>query len=373
MILRSLSLIDFKNIQEADLVFSEGVNCMVGKNGAGKTNLLDAIHYLAFCKSASNPVDGQNIREGRPFFVVQGTFEEGSESYELTCSMERNKKKRFRKERREYDRLADHIGRFPAVLIAPFDLGLVQEGSEKRRRFLDGIISQYQHSYLQDLLRYNRALSHRNALLKRAQRGEERPEEELELWEERMSDRGERIREARKAFLAAFIPIFRSFHERIAGEEQVSLEYIPSGEGELREEFRQHREKDLVLGYSSTGPHREDLRFRIRGSALKKFGSQGQQKSYVLALKLAQYAFIRDALNTHPVLLLDDLFDKLDQERMKALLELVTGEGFEQVFVTDTDQGRLEEALEGVEKECRFFSVQEGKVIPWNMETTNAL
>ncbi len=373
MILRSLSIIDLRNIPEAELEFAEGVNCLVGKNGAGKTNLLDAVHYLSFCKSALNPVDSQNIREGRPFFVIQGRFEGGGESYDLICSTERNKRKRFKKDRREYERLADHIGRFPVVLIAPFDLGLVQEGSEKRRRFMDGVISQYDHAYLKDLIAYNRALSHRNSLLKRAQRSGEDPSEEAELWEERMSDVGERIREARKAFVEEFVPTFKRIHERFAGDDQVSLEYRPSGEEGLREELRSYREKDVALGYSSIGPHKEDLRFRIKGKALKKFGSQGQQKSFVLALKLAQYRFIKRTLGTTPILLLDDLFDKLDQERTRDLLELVSEEGFGQILISDTDKNRLEKALEGYGREVRYFEVNEGQVRPWNMETTNAL
>lgn len=372
MMLRSLSLIDFKNIPEADLHLSEGVNCFVGRNGAGKTNLLDAVHYLSFCKSALNPVDAQNIREGRPFFVIQGRFEEGEEHYELVCSMERNKKKRFKKDRREYDRFADHIGRFPVVLIAPFDIALVLEGSEKRRRFMDGIISQYDHDYLKALIRYNRALSHRNALLKRAQREGKELGEELDIWEEQMSETGETIRQGRERFVSAFVPTFQRLHQRIAGADDVSLEYRHYGEDELSKALQEARKKDLVLGYSSVGPHKEDLRFRIRDLNLKKFGSQGQQKSFVLALKLAQYRFVQETLGTAPILLLDDLFDKLDSERMKALLELFSEEGFGQILITDTDRERLEEALTNVGREVRFFEVREGNVRPWNTVTTSA-
>jgi DNA replication and repair protein RecF len=373
MILKSLSIVDLRNIAEAELELSEGVNCFVGRNGAGKTNLLDAVHYLSFCKSALNPVDSQNIREGRPFFVIQGRFEEGGANYDLICSVEKNKRKRFKKDRREYERLADHIGRFPVVLIAPFDLDLVLEGSEKRRRFMDGVISQYDHAYLEDLIDHNKALSQRNALLKRSQRTGEDPGEEAELWEQRMSDTGARIREARERFLDDFVPTFQAIHQRFAGEDEVSLEYRSSGELPLSERLREQRDKDLVLGYTSVGLHKEDLRFRIRGQALKKFGSQGQQKSFVLALKLAQYRFVRDRLGVTPVLLLDDLFDKLDQERMKDLLETVGDEGFGQILISDTDRERLRSALEGYGKEVRYFRVEQGSVHAWNMETTNAL
>lgn len=372
MILRSLSLIDFKNYSEASLELTEGVNCFVGPNGSGKTNLLDAVHYLSFCKSSINPIDSQNIREGRPFFLVKGEFEENGEDNELYCSMERNKKKRFKKDRREYERLADHIGRFPIVLIAPFDLDLVREGSEKRRRFMDGVISQYDHAYLLDLIRYNKALSHRNALLKRAQKHGERPMEELELWEEQMCDTGERIREARQRFVDAFVPIFRQMHGRIVVDgEDVGLSYKRSVEGGLREELERVREKDLVLGYSSSGPHREDLIFELGGDPLKKFGSQGQQKSFVLAMKLAQFHFVKDALGIVPILLLDDLFDKLDRERMKGLLELVSEEPFGQILITDTEKERLDASLAELPQEVRFFEVNAGKLNPWNAEATN--
>ena len=373
MILRSLSIVDLRNIAEAELELSEGVNCFVGRNGAGKTNLLDAVHYLSFCKSALNPVDGQNIREGRPFFVIQGSFQDEEGRYDLICSVEKNKRKRFKKDRREYERLADHIGRFPVVLIAPFDLDLVLEGSEKRRRFMDGIISQYDHAYLKDLIEHNRCLSQRNSLLKRAQRSGEDPTEELELWEERMSSTGARIREARERFVEAFVPIFQGIHDRFAGDDEVSLEYRPSGALPLSERLKEQREKDLVLGYTTVGPHKEDLRFRIRGHALKKFGSQGQQKSFVLALKLAQYRFVKDKLGITPVLLLDDLFDKLDQERMEKLLRTVGDEGFGQILISDTDKERLASALEGYGKEVRYFRVEQGSVSSWNMETTSAL
>ncbi len=373
MILKSLSIVDLRNISEAELQLSEGVNCFVGRNGAGKTNLLDAVHYLSFCKSALNPVDGQNIREGRPFFVIQGRFEEEGDHYDLICSVEKNKRKRFKKDRREYDRLADHIGRFPVVLIAPFDLDLVLEGSEKRRRFMDGIISQYDHTYLKDLIDHNRALSHRNALLKRAQRSGEETSEEMELWEEQMSSTGERLRIARERFLEEFVPIFQSIHERFAGEDRVSLEYRPSGELPLADRLREQRDKDLVLGYSTLGLHKEDLSFRIRGHALKKFGSQGQQKSFVLALKLAQYRFVRKRLGITPILLLDDLFDKLDQDRMNGLLGTVGEEGFGQILISDTDQDRLAAALEGYGKDVRYFRVEQGSVSSWNTERTSVL
>ena len=373
MVLRSLSVIDLKNIPEADIELSEGVNCFVGRNGAGKTNLLDAVHYLSFCKSILNPIDSQNIREGRPFFFIQGGFEDETDRYELTCSMERNKKKRFKKDQREYDRLADHIGRFPIVMIAPFDLDLVREGSDKRRRFMDGIISQYDPQYLRDLIRYNRALSHRNALLKNIQKKGQRSSEELEIWEEQMSETGERIRTARGRFVDDLIPVFQKIHAHITEEEEeAQLEYRRSGEGGLQQELQQEREKDLLLGYSSTGPHKEDLRFMIGGSALKKFGSQGQQKSFVMAIKMAQYRFIHKALNVRPILLLDDLFDKLDNERMERSLDLVAGEDFGQILITDTDKERLEHAMESIGGEGRFFRVEAGKVGPWNMETTNA-
>lgn len=238
---------------------------------------------------------------------------------------------------------------------------------------MDRIISQYDHRYLQELLRYNKALAHRNALLKRSQRTGDTPGEELELYEERMSEAGRRVRDGREAFVASFVPTFRAIHERIANEDEVSLEFRPSGSEDLMKVLQENREKDLVLGYTSLGPHKEDLRFGIQGANLKKFGSQGQQKSFVLALKLAQYRFIHEALGKRPVLMLDDLFDKLDGERMKKLLELVSEEEFGQILISDTEKDRLENVLADSGKEVRSFEVQEGKVRPWNTETTSAL
>jgi len=348
MFLERLHLLNFKNYADYEAVFSERINCFVGPNGTGKTNLLDAIHYLSFCKSYFNPIDSQNIKHDEGFFMVQGFFKNKQDLSEIYCALKRNQKKVFKKNQLEYERLSEHIGQYPLVMITPSDSDLVQGPSELRRKFLDGIIAQYNRGYLEKLIAYNNALRQRNVLLKHFAETKVFDSESLEVWDNMLSMHGDGIHAIRIEFLKEFIPLFNRYYQFVSNSrEEASLSYVCSYESSsLHTALLSSLARDRHLGHTAIGPHRDDLDFKLNGFALKKYGSQGQQKSYLIALKLAQYEFIRDRKNTLPLLLLDDVYDKLDAERFGKLLEKVSGEGFGQVFITDTHAERIKVAIE---------------------------
>lgn len=364
MILQSLSILNYKNIEEAELQFSPKVNCFIGRNGEGKTNLLDAVYFLSFCKSNGNPTDAQCIRHGEEFFVLQGHYlAENGEVEEIYCGLKRGRKKSFKRNKKEYQRLSDHIGYIPLVLVSPADSGLIAGGSEERRRFMDVVISQYDREYLQHLQNYQKALLQRNALLKQ----EEEPDPELlGLWEEVMAQSGERIYASRKAFIQEFIPIFQDFYGQISQErEQVTLHYVSHGDrGPLLPTIRNGRDKDRIMGYSLHGVHKDDLEMMLGDYAIKREGSQGQNKTYLIALKLAQFRFLQRAgRQTVPLLLLDDIFDKLDSERVEQIVRLVAGDHFGQIFITDTNRDHLDRILDRIGQEHAIFQVENGQII----------
>jgi DNA replication and repair protein RecF len=364
MFLKHLSLINFKNYSEFEAKFSEKINCFVGKNGMGKTNLLDAIHYLSFCKSYFNPLDSHNIKHGEGFFVIQGVFDRFGENVEVYCGLKRNQKKVFKRNKKEYERLSEHIGQFPLVMISPNDSELVNGASDVRRRFLDGIISQYDKVYLDKLISYTQVLKQRNALLKHFHESRSFDSETLEILDEQIALYGRSILEIRSAFLKQFIPLFNVHYKHISdSREDVALEYLGSLEGkEYKTALMTSLARDRALHYTTVGPHKDDLEFTINGHSLRKFASQGQQKSYLLALKLAQFEFIKEQKNTKPLLLLDDVYDKLDEERFTRLLEMVSSDAFGQVFITDTHPDRMNELLNQKRIEHRIFLVENSLV-----------
>ncbi|HRZ75889.1 MAG TPA: DNA replication and repair protein RecF, partial [Bacteroidales bacterium] len=327
MYLKQLRLSNFKNIPEEVLSFSPKLNCFVGGNGEGKTNLLDAIYYLSFCKSYFNAIDTQVIRHGEEGFILHGRYSRnGDREDEVSCQLGRSLRKQFRFNAREYDRLADHIGRIPLVMISPYDRDLINEGSEVRRRYVDSVISQFDPRYLDELITYNKALGHRNALLRRFAESRTFNEESLMLWDRQMSGPSAYIHDQRKAFLQGYITLFASYFELISGgREEVRIEYesqlADNGQDDL---FLESRQRDLSLRFTSTGIHKDDFNFLIDGFPAKKFGSQGQQKSFAVALKLAQFDYIRQLTGARPLLLLDDVFDKLDDRRVEQLIHLVS-------------------------------------------------
>lgn len=365
MFLKQLSLINFKNYSEFEAKFSDKINCFVGNNGMGKTNLLDAIYYLSFCKSFFNSSDSQNIKHQEEFFVLQGYFNSFGEEYEVYCGLKRNQKKVFKNNKKEYERLSEHIGRFPLVMISPNDSDLINGSSEIRRKFLDGIISQYDKFYLDKLISYNQVLKQRNALLKHFSETRTFDSETLEIWDEQLILHGRSILEIRREFLKSFISLFNFYYGFISNSrEQVSLEYENSlGEKDFKTALLTSLPRDRALQYTTVGAHKDDLEFMLNGFSLKKFASQGQQKSYLLALKLAQFEFIKEQKNTKPLLLLDDVYDKLDEERFTKLLELVSSDKFGQVFITDTHPERMNELLNQKQIAHRIFLVGEGNAV----------
>ena len=362
MELRGISLLNYRNLMEVNVEFSPGINCFIGSNGMGKTNLLDAVYYLSFCKSAVNASDSSNILHDAPFFMLQGNYcsASGIES-EVSCGLKRGDKKQFRKDGKLYERLSDHIGTVPLVMVSPADNELIAGGSEERRRFMDVVISQYDKEYLQSLIRYNRALQQRNALL----RGEREPDAEmLSLIEEMMAEEALSINRCRRGFIDELVPIFTKFHNAITrGNETVSLGYRSHlNDGDLVDVLRTSRVDDRRLGHTSKGVHRDELVMQLGGYPLRREGSQGQNKTFLVALKLAQYDFLRAKGGEMPLLLLDDIFDKLDSRRVERIISLVAGEDFGQIFITDVNREHIDGILEQIDGAYRLFEVENGCV-----------
>lgn len=363
MWLKRISILNYKNIEQVDLAFSRKMNCIIGRNGMGKTNLMDAVYYLSFCKSATNPIDSQNIRHGQEFFVIQGFYEtDNEEPEEIYCGLKRRQKKQFKRNKKEYTRLSDHIGLIPLVMVSPADSLLIAGGSEERRRFMDVVISQFDREYLDALIRYNKALAQRNTLLK----SETEPEDALmEVWEEMMASAGETVYRKRLAFIEEFIPIFQSYYSYISQDrEQVSLTYQSHvAEGDLLALLRESRQRDRIMGYSLKGVHKDDLVMLLGDFPIKREGSQGQNKTYLIALKLAQFEFLkRTGSRTTPLVLLDDIFDKLDASRVEQIVKLVAGDNFGQIFITDTNRDHLDKILRKIEGDYKLFEVDNGEV-----------
>lgn len=364
MHLNRLSLLSFRNYPEASLCCSPRINCFAGLNGSGKTNLLDAIHYLSLCKSFLTPTDSQNIQHEAPFFVVQGEFvmDDGA-TENLYCAVKRAQKKLFKRNQKEYERLSDHIGLLPLVVVAPADTVLVTGHSEERRRFMDSVIAQYDRRYLDALIAYNRVLAQRNALLKQAGGG--LPDMgTLEILNLQLEQHGAPIHAARQTFVHELLPLFNAYYARLSGgAEEVELVYDSKLNGQPFAELLQAAlGKDRVLEHTTVGVHKDDLSFSISGFPLKRSGSQGQQKTFLIALKLAQYVFLRNASGKKPLLLLDDVHDKLDDQRLNRLAEMVCSDEFGQLFVTDTSPERMEQLFAHRGLPFQLFRVEKGQV-----------
>ena len=363
MILNKISILNFKNIREASLELSPNLNCFIGHNGEGKTNFLDAVYYLSFCRSAFNPIDSQVIMHDQDFFVVEGFYEnEAADPIDIYCGMKRGTKKHFKRDKKEYKRLSQHIGLIPLIFVSPADQSLISGGSEERRRLMDVVISQYDNGYIEALNNYNKALQQRNALLKM----EQEPDAALlDIWEQEMARHGERIFTARQDFVERLIPVFQEIYNHVAdGHEEVSLKYISHAKrGALIDVIQRDRYKDRAVGYSLHGVHRDDLEMMLGGYQMRREGSQGQNKTFVLALKLAQFDFLRrTASQTTPLLLLDDIFDKLDAHRVEQIVKLVSGDGFGQIFITDTNRDHLDQILRSVSYDYKLFEVEGGEI-----------
>lgn len=365
MILERLSILNYKNIEQAELSLSPKINCFLGSNGMGKTNLLDAIYYLSFCKSHSNPIDSQNICHDAEFAVIQGWYELEGKQEEFFCSLRRKQKKQFKRNKKEYERLSDHIGVLPLIIVSPSDTELINGGSDERRKFVDQFLSQFDKEYLHSLIRYNKALQQRNALLKTEGVIDETL---LELWDEQLTEEGRIIYKKRKDFIEEFIPTFQKFYDFIClSNEKVALKYESHFDNDdFSALLKQRRAKDKIVGYTTVGIHKDDLDMEMDGYSIKRVGSQGQNKTYVVALKLAQFDFLRKATSTTPILLLDDIFDKLDSSRVEQIVKLVLDKDFGQIFVTDTNREHLDEILSHTSSNYHLYEVDKGIVTQKN-------
>jgi len=359
MHLQQLSLVNFKNFGEATVEFSPKINIITGQNGIGKTNLLDAIHYLCMTKSYFNPVDTQNIRHGEEFMLIEGWFErEGAEEY-ITCGVKRHQKKQFRRNRKEYQKLSEHIGFLPVVVVTPEDSALIREGSDERRRFMNAVIAQFDHEYLNDLITYNHILTQRNALLKHLAAKGPAHYADAEVWDMRLIPAGKRIFEKRKQFISELVPVFQKYYSTISYDrEQVRMSYQSHlAEGDFGELLRRNFEKDLILQYTTIGIHKDDLLLDLEDHMLRRFGSQGQQKTFLVALKLAESDFIRQWNGQQPLLLLDDIFDKFDDDRVQKIIHLVADDHFGQIFIADTNRNRIRTFINETRSNYRIFEV----------------
>jgi DNA replication and repair protein RecF len=364
MILNRISIVNFKNIKAADLELSPKMNCFIGLNGAGKTNFLDAVYYLSFCHGVSASPDSQLIKHDEDFFMLEGNYDSSDEVQNvISCAMKKGRKKHFKRNGKDYRKLSQHIGLIPLILISPSDISLVIGGGEERRKFMDVAISQYDHTYLSALMRYDKALQQRNALL----RGEAEPDATLlDILEDEMARQGNILFDKRDNFIERLIPVFQEIYQDISDcQEEISLKYVShAGEGDLLEILRSGRARDRAVGHSLHGAHRDDLEMLIGGYPLKREGSQGQLKSFVLSLKLAQFDFLRQKSDgIMPLLLLDDIFDKLDVCRVERIVRLVSGRHFGQIFITDTNRDHLDGILRQGDGDYRIFLVDNGNIV----------
>jgi len=359
MRLDRLSLLNYKNFATADFEFDAKINCFVGANGIGKTNILDSVYHLAFGKSYFNPISSQNIKHGEDFFVIDGEFVKNERNEKVVCSLKKGAKKAIKRNGKLYERLSDHIGLLPLVIISPADRDLIIEGSDTRRKFIDGVISQSDKSYLQDLLKYNKVLSQRNALLKYFALNRTFDKDTLSVYNEQLNEYGTPIFEKRQAFMETFIPIFKKQYAEISGgQEEVSLGYQSKIQNNgISSLLEQNIDKDRALQYTSVGIHKDDLSFEIQEHPIKKFGSQGQQKSFLIALKFAQFYFIKEQAKATPILLLDDIFDKLDENRVSHIITLVDNENFGQIFLSDTHAERTENVVKNIHQSYKIFKL----------------
>ena len=359
MYLKKLSLFNFKNFETQSFDFQEKINCFVGDNGVGKTNVLDAIYYLSFGKSYFNSVASQNIRHEQEFFMIEGEYDLDERSETIVCSLKRGSKKIIKRNDKEYEKFSDHIGHLPLVIISPADRDLIVEGSDVRRKFIDSVISQSDKKYLKSLINYNKVLQQRNALLKYFAANRTFNALNLKVYDEQLEQYGSEIYTKRKDFLETFTPIFEERYKVITkAKEKVKLEYKTQlDENRLTTLLEDVLDKDRMLQYTSVGIHKDDLLFNIDGFSVKKFGSQGQQKSFLIALKLAQFEFIKNLAQKKPILLLDDIFDKLDDNRVAQIVDLVNQDNFGQLFISDTHKDRTEEVVKKTNQSYKIFKL----------------
>ncbi|MGE5420254.1 MAG: DNA replication/repair protein RecF [Chloroflexota bacterium] len=360
MYLKNLSLTNFKNYELAEMEFSPRINCFTGNNGVGKTNILDAIHYLSLTKSFFNSIDSISVKHGEDYFIIRGVFEREGEEDEIYCAFQKQKQKIVKRNSKEYRKLSDHVGRYPVVMISPADSALVTEGSEERRKFMNKIVSQYSPAYLDSVLNYTRSLQQRNRVLKNMRNSQVHDYDMLAIYDDQLIKYGNSIHEERQKLINELIPVFQEYYNLISsGREEVSLRYRSHlSSGDFGEQLRNSVSKDLIFEYTTVGIHKDDLILEMDGYPVKSLGSQGQQKSYLVALKLAKFDYIKRQAGFPPVLLLDDIFDKFDAGRVEQIIRLVGNQRFGQIFITDTHPERLQQILSSHNADYRLFSIQ---------------
>ena len=359
MIITKLSLLNFKNHSERNFEFSTQINCFVGNNGVGKTNILDALHYLSMAKSFLGNKDLNNIKIDQDFFTIEGTIDDGEKENIIKIQQPKEAKKIIKKNDKSYDRIADHIGFLPSVIISPYDSNLISDSGESRRKFLDAMISQTDSDYLFNLIQYQKTVQQRNALLKDFSKNRYFDADNLEIYNEPLIKFGSKIFEKRREFTDSIVPLIQNYYEIISkGKEKITVIY----ESDLSDHnfgtlLDQNLEKDRMLTYTSKGIHKDDLLFEMNGISMKRTASQGQQKSFLIALKLSQMNRIKELTGKTPILLLDDIFDKLDDSRVSQLIELVNQEHFGQIFITDTSRERTENVVKRINEESKIFDL----------------
>ncbi|MDP3916346.1 MAG: DNA replication/repair protein RecF [Bacteroidota bacterium] len=364
MFIQELSIVNFKNFEHSEFKFTDGLNCFIGNNGAGKTNLMDAIYYLSFCKSFLNSIDAQNIRFDQDFFMIQGKYSRLDSEETIYCGFKRTQKKIFKRNQKDYRKLSEHIGLIPLIIVTPLDTNLISGGSDERRRFVDTVISQYDAVYLENLIRYNRALLQRNNLLKQFAGRNAFQSEAIEIWDDQLVKYGQQIHAERMIFIDKLQPVFQQYYQLISGGKELVGLKLQSDL--LTNDFDQLLKntigRDRMLQYTSTGIHKDDFDFELAGYPIKKFGSQGQKKTYLVALKLAQFDFMKEISGLTPILLLDDIFDKLDKNRVEQIVKLVADDHFGQIFITDTNREHLDVMISRLDTESRIFTISDGQV-----------
>ena len=359
MILKSITLTNYKSFSSKTIKLDNNINCFIGPNGVGKSNILDAIYHLSFGKSYFNPISSQNVKHGEDFFAIKGSYLKNEKEETIIINFKKNDKKVIKRNNKKYEKFSDHIGLLPLVIISPSDRNLIAEGSEIRRRFLDSVISQSDKSYLDNIINYNKVLSQRNSLLKLFYKNKNIDINTIEVYDSQLEVIGESIFEKRKLFLKDFVPVFKDKYKSISNDnEEVDITYRTDLESEkLSILLKNSLEKDMFLQYTSKGIHKDDLIFNINNYSVKKFGSQGQQKSLLIALKLAQFDFLKNQTNNNPILLLDDIFDKLDKNRVKQIINLVSANDFGQIFISDTDEERTKESIKEITNSNSIFNL----------------
>ncbi len=359
MILKSITLTNYKSFSAKTVNLDPKINCFIGPNGVGKSNVLDAIYHLSFGKSYFNPISSQNIKHGEVFFAIKGLYRNESKEEVVIINFKKNEKKVIKRNNKKYEKFSDHIGFIPLVIISPSDRNLIAEGSDIRRKFIDSVISQSDKKYLENLINYNKILTQRNSLLKLFFKNKKFDKQTIQVYDSQLESIGEKIHIKRKIFLNDFVPVFKDKYKSISNNnEEVDIKYKTDLEfDKLSVLLQNNLEKDMFLQYTSKGIHKDDLIFNINDYSVKKFGSQGQQKSLLIALKLAQFDFLKSQNKNNPILLLDDIFDKLDKNRVKQIINLVSDDDFGQIFISDTDEERTKESIKEINNTNKIFNL----------------